>query len=526
MNRNWFVLAVLSTAVFAGGVREVALVDAAEKADKPAVRALLKLKSTDVNAAKADGSTALQWAVHRDDAELVDLLLAAGADVKAANRYGVAPVMLAAENGNAVILEKLLKAGADANAAMPGGETVLMTAARNGRAGAVKSLLVHGAKVNARDEKGENALMWAAARNNADTIRMLVEFGGDIKIRTQREGAGGRGSTFMAAAPTGFSPFLFAVRAGAIDAAKALLEAGANVNDLLSDGQSALIVAIANAHWELANILLDKGADPNLSGAGWNALHQAVRERRPNLGFGTPGPIPSGKIDSIDVIKKMIAKGVDVNARMTKNGMKDGQRNRLNRLGATAFLLAAKVTDVEAMRVLAAAGANPLTTNADGTTPLMVAAGLKIWNPGEDGGSLMGQESEVLDAVKLCVELGNDVNAVNSDKETALHGAAYRGVNPVVQFLVDKGAKLDAKDIRGWTPLLIANGIDYSDFYKVQTATAEFLKKLMTARGISTEGQVADGTECLDCIQTHADQIRAVAERDRKMEAEFNSKKP
>jgi ankyrin repeat protein len=523
---RWIALLVAATA-FGGSIRETPLVDAAEKSDKAAVRALLKLKSTDVNAAKPDGSTALQWAVHRDDVELVDLLLAAGADVKAANRYGVAPVMLAAENGNAAILEKLLTAGADANASMPGGETVLMTAARNGRAEAVKRLLVHGAKVNARDERGETALMWAAARNNADTIRMLVEFGADIKIRTERPGAGAaRNSTFMGAAPTSFSAFLFAVRAGSIDASKALLDAGANVNDLLSDGESALIVALANAHWELANLLLDKGADPNLAGAGWNALHQAVRERRPNLGFGTPGPIPTGRVDSIEVIKKMIAKGVDVNARMTKNGMKDGQRNRLNRLGATPFLLAAKVTDVEAMRVLAAAGANPLTPNADGTTPLMVAAGLKIWNPGEDGGSLMGQEDEVLEAVKLCVELGNDVNAVNSDKETALHGAAYRGVNSVAQFLVDKGAKLDAKEIRGWTPLLIANGIDYSDFYKVQTATAELLKKLMTARGLSTEGQVADGTECLDCIQTHADQIRAVAERDRKMEAEFNAKKP
>lgn len=328
----------------------------------------------------------------------------------------------------------------------------------------------------------------------------------------------------MSPAPTSFSPLLFAVRAGAIDAVKALLEAGANVNDLLSDGESALIVAVANAHWELASFLLDKGADPNLAGAGWNALHQAVRERRPNLGFGTPGPIPTGNVDSIEVIKKMIAQGVDVNARMTKNGMKDGQRNRLNRLGATAFFLAAKVTDVEAMRVLAAAGADPLMRNADGTTPLMVAAGLKIWNPGEDGGSLMGQEAEVLEAVKMCVDLRNDVNAVNSDNETALHGAAYRGANLVVSYLVEKGAKLDAKDVRGWTPLLIANGIDYSDFYKVQTATAELLRQLMQARGISTEGQVADGTECLDCIQTHADQIRALGERDRKMEAEFNAK--
>jgi uncharacterized protein len=516
---------LLTVTAFGASIREVPLVNAVEKGDKPAVQSLLKLKGTDVNAPKADGSTALQWAVHRDDSDMVDMLLAAGADVKAANRYGVSSVMLAAENGNAVILEKLLKAGADANASMPGGETVLMMAARNGKANAVKTLLVHGAKVNARDEKGENALMWAASRNNADGIRMLVEFGGDIKVRTSRAAAGaGRGGVFMAAAPTSFSPFLFAVRAGAMDAAKALLEAGANVNDVLSDGESALIVAVANAHWELASYLLDKGADPNMAEAGWIALHQAVRERRPSLGFGTPGPIPTGKVDSIDVIKKMIARGVDVNARMTKNGMKDGQRNRLNRLGATAFLLAAKVTDVEAMRVLVAAGANPLTPNADGTTPLMVAAGLKIWNPGEDGGSLMGQESEVLEAVKMCVDLGNDVNAVNSDKETALHGAAFRGVNAVAQYLVDKGAKLDSKDIRGWTPLLVANGIDYSDFYKVQMATAELLTKLMKARGISTENQIADGTECLDCIQTHADQIRALAERDKKMEAEFNAK--
>jgi ankyrin repeat protein len=523
--KHWFIAGLLSVAAFGATIHEVPLVVAVEKGDKPAVQSLLKLKTTDVNAAKPDGSTALQWAVHRDNAELVDLLLGAGADVKAANRYGVTAVFLATENGNAAILEKLLKAGADPNTAMPGGETVLMTAARNGKVATVKMLLVHGASVNARDEHGENAMMWAASRNNADAIRMLVEFGGDIKIRTSRAvAAAGRGGVFMSPAPTSFSPLLFAVRAGAIDAVRALLEAGANVNDLLSDGESALIVAVANGHWELAGLLLDKGADPNLAGGGWNALHQAVRERRPNLGFGTPGPIATGTVDSIDVIKKMIAHGVDVNSRMTKNGMKDGQRNRLNRLGATPFFLAAKVTDVEAMRVLAAAGANPLTPNADGTTPLMVAAGLKIWNPGEDGGSLMGQEDEVLEAVKLCVELGNDVNAANSDKETPLHGAAFRGVNAVVQYLVDKGAKLDAKDVRGWTPLLIANGIDYSDFYKVQTATADFLRQLMKDRGISTEGQVADGTECLDCIQTHADQIRAFLEREKKMEAEFNAK--
>src|SRR5262249_4553336 len=154
----------------------------------------------------------------------------------------------------------------------------------------------------------------------------------DVNARTNTPPrSGGRrsesGNTFSALPPTGFTPLLFAVRAGNIEAAQALLESGANVNDTLSDGESALVVAAANAHWQLADSLLDHGADPNRDGAGWNALHQAVRERRPNIGFGTPGPIPTGSLDSINVIKKMIAKGVNLNARMHKNGMKDGQRN-------------------------------------------------------------------------------------------------------------------------------------------------------------------------------------------------------
>src|SRR5262249_32139863 len=178
---------------------------------------------------------------------------------------------------------------------------------------------------------------------------------------------------------------LFAVRAGSIAATGALLDAGANVNDTLSDGESALVVATANAHWALADLLLERGADPNAAGAGWNALHQLVHSRRPNLGY-TPGPVPTGTGDSIIVVQKMIAHGVNLNARMTKNGMKDGQRNRLNRLGATAFLLAAKNTDFEVMKVLADAGADARIPSADGTTPLMVAAGLAMWYVGEDGG--------------------------------------------------------------------------------------------------------------------------------------------
>jgi len=387
---------------------------------------------------------------------------------------------------------------------------------------AIKTLIAHGAQINQRDARGQSPLMWAAARNNADVVKLLVEAGGDIKLRTNNAptGRGAQMSVFLAPQPTGFTALLFAVRAGSLEAVKTLLDAGADVNDALSDGESALVVATANANWEVANLLLDRGADPNHAGAGWNALHQTVHSRRPNLGY-TPGPVPSGSLDSIEVIKKLIAKGIDVNARMTKNGMKDGQRNRVNRLGATAFFMAAKTTDLEACQALLAAGADVNIPSADGSTPLMVAAGLGMWYVGEDGGSLPGQEDEATAVVKLIVEKGANVNAVNQMGETPLHGAAFRGVNDIAQLLIDKGAKLDAKDMRGWTPLFVANGLSHGDVFKAQPQTAELLTRVLKARGLSTEGQVADGTECLDCIQTHPDQAKAALERDKKMEAEF-----
>ena len=514
------------------------LAAAARRGDVAAVRALLAQRA-DVNAAEADGATALHWAVERDDETMAEVLLQAGANVGAANRYGVTAMSLAAVNGNAAIIERLLKSGADANQSLPEGETALMTAARSGQVAAVRALLAHGADVNARDGfRGQTALMWAAARNNTDVVRALVDGGADLNARTSRTPPArpaapaastsalvsnfeGGQSLFSSAPPTGFSAFQFAVRAGSIETVKALLAAGANVNDTLSDGTTALIVACANAHWELADLLLDRGADPNLAGPGWNALHQTVRTRRPNIGFGTPGPIPTGTLDSIHVIKKMIALGVNVNARMSRNGMRDGQRNRLNRLGATAFLLASKNTDVEVMKVLVEAGADPKIPTADGTTPLMVAAGIAIWNPGEDGGSLPGQEPEVLAAVKMCVELGNDPNAANALGETALHGAAFRGVNEVVDYLAAAGARLDARDSRGWTPLAVANGLTYTDFFKQQVHTAKRLRDLMQASGLPTDGHAVDPKVCLDCLQTRVDQQREVNERDRRMEAEW-----
>lgn len=507
--------------------RDAPLIAAVKVADVDAVRSLIVDRGVDVNQAAPDGATALHWAVHRNDAALVDLLLAAGAGVSTANRYGVQPISLAAENGDAGILEALLAAGADPNAALPGGETVLMTAARTGDAEAVRVLLVRGADPNLRDGfRGQTALMWAAARNNAGAVHALAELGADVRAKTGTVARAPLGNRlFYAPPPTGFTALLFAARGGHVEAVRVLLAAGADVDDTLSDGQSALVVAVANANWELAGYLLDRGADPNLAGAGWNALHQLVRTRRMNTGFGFPGPIPSGSVDSIDVLKKMIAAGGDVNARMTVNGMKDGQRNRLNRLGATPFFLAAKVTDTEALRVLVDAGADATIPNADGTTPLMVAAGVAIWNPGEDGGSLPGQEDEVLEAVKMCVELGNDVNAANYRGMTALHGAAFRGANGVVEYLVAQGADLDARTALGYSPLAVADGFSYSDFYKAQKHTAALLRELMADRGIPAdgEGHAIPGTLCFDCLQTRRDQIEARVEWEAELEAEFKA---
>jgi len=529
MSIGWVALASVLVAVSGGTLSDAAyaaaadppLVSAAEAGDVAAVRELLA-GGVDVDAASVDGATALHWAAHRDLPGLVRLLIDFGADVSATNRYGVQPIALAATNGSAVVLDQLLTAGADPNASMPGGETALMTAARAGPPDAVRVLLRVGADPNARDDlSGQTAVMWAAARNNAPAVHALAELGGDLHVRTAGPPPPPSRSYFRSPPPTSFTALLFAVRAGAIDAVRALLDAGADVNDTLSDGQSALVVAAANAHWELADYLLDRGADPNLSDAGWNALHQTVRTRRPNPSGGIAGPIPTGRVDSIDIVHKLIAKGVDVNARMMTNGMKDGQRSRLNRLGATAFFLAAKNTDVEAMRVLIEAGADPLIPSVEGTTPLMVAAGIAIFIPGEDGGSLPGQEDEVLEAVRMCVELGTDVNATNFRDETALHGAAFRGVNRIVEYLVEHGADLDARTVEGWTPLALANGLSYSDFFKAQTHTADLLRELMAARGLPTEGHVVDPLVCLDCYQTRPDQVRDAIERDRRMAAQL-----
>ena len=456
------------------------LADAAKKHDRPAVQALLK-QHADVNASQVDGTTALHWAAHHDDLQLAERLVSAGASVNAANRYGVTALSLACTNGSGPMVELLLKAGADPNTSLPGGETALMTAARTGRVEAVKALLARKASVQAKESRqNQTAIMWAAAEGHVEVVEALIAAGADFRERLD----------------TGFTPLLFAVREGRTGVVRALLKAGADVNESVQTrqttakrlgyrgpraGTSALILAVANAHYELASFLLDAGADPNEIGPGYTALHTISWVRKPGLGDNDPAPYGSGNLTSLELVKKLVAKGANLNARMTRH-VNVGLTS-LNTKGATPFFLAARTADAELMRALAALGADPLLPNADNSTPLMAAAGLGTRSPGEDAGT----ESEVVEALQAALDLGADINAVDNNGETAMHGAAYKNLPGAVLFLAAKGAKIDVwnrKNKQGWTPLIIAEGHRFGNF-KPSPVTVAALKQVMGGAGFS-----------------------------------------
>jgi ankyrin repeat protein len=441
------------------------LVKAVKDGDTATVRVLLKQPNA-ANAAEADGTTALHWAVDRDDLATAEMLVRAGAHVKAANRYGVTPMYSAAQNGNAAMIALLLKAGADVNVALPEGETPLMTAARTGKVDAVKVLLENGAGVNVREGwKKQTALMWAAHEGNADAVRLLVAAGAKVDDRSM----------------AGWTPLLFAARQGQGDAIRALVAAGANVNDKLPDGTSALVTAIQGLNYEAAGVLLDSGIDPNADSQGWTALHQVVWSRRPQRGQNNPGQKPRGDMSSIDLAKELVAHGADINARETREPNSDMEgRNSLNRFGATPFFLAAKSCDVPMMQALLELGADPFLGNVDGDTPLMVTAGVGVYSQGESP----GEPEESAEAVKLLLDLGAPVNDRDKNNETALHGPAWRGSNDAVTLLVNAGAKLDARNNRGWLPLTIADGVYYNARVMMNLHTARLLRELMEARGM------------------------------------------
>ncbi|MXY17480.1 MAG: ankyrin repeat domain-containing protein, partial [Acidobacteria bacterium] len=389
------------------------LVEAAKASDTAAVRALLD-GGADVNAPSADGATALHWAAHRDALGTLEVLLAGGADVAAVNRYGVSPLTLACTNGSAPVIGRLLDAGADPNTALPGGETALMTVARSGSSEAVALLLARGADPTARETtRGQTALMWAAAQGHAAVIDLLADAGADVHDRSAAPAsaataAGSQAAVFRDYARRGridaFTPLLFAVRAGHVDAVRTLLERGAHVNDTAPNGASALVVAAVNAHWELGALLLDAGADPNHAGAGWTALHQVVRTRTLNIGQ-YPHPVPTGRLSSLEFARRLIAAGANLDARITKS-IDDGYRGpRFSQIDATPYVLAGKGADHGMLRLLADAGADVTLTNEHGTTALMAAAGVGMFYVNDDSGT----NEDALVAVQVALEHGADV---------------------------------------------------------------------------------------------------------------------
>ncbi len=480
--------------------------------------------TTCLGATGPEGWTALHEAVLRDHSATVDSLIAGGANVKAATRYGITPLSLACTNGNASIIERLLKAGADANGTSEQGQTALMTAALTGKVDAVKVLLTHGAKVSAAEPvKGQSALMWAASEGNAEAAAMLIEFGADVKGKSK----------------IGFTPLLFAVRNGHRNVVQLLLAHGANVNDTGPDGTSALNMAVLNAYFELASVLLDHGADPNAADPRGSALHTLAWLDKPGsdggAGVGRKSyapPVPTGNMTALELTKALLKHGANPNVRIDwkeKRFDKEGGtvknppliqlgRHFISFVGATPFYIAAQNGDAPMMRVLADGGADPKLPTAQGITPLIAAAGMGYWE-GESPGPFTGcPESERLEAVKLALESGNDINAhadfgdykmegdphytllyypLNQDQlsdkvlgdprwsgSTAIFGAIISGQAGIVQYLVDRGAQVDAKNKLGWTPLMVAEGVFYANARKEYPEAVAILKKALVQRGL------------------------------------------
>lgn len=491
-----------ATAVAMAAETDPRLVHAAARQDTQSVRALLEA-GVDVDTRQPDGATALQWAAHWNDLQTADLLLQAGADINAANDLGVTPLALACENASVAMVERLVRAGANPNLAQVSGLTPLMIAARTGNAKVVETLLASGASVGASVHKtGHSALMWAVGEGHHDSVRLLVAHGADVDAR----------------AKTGFTPLLFAARSGDIESATVLITAGADVNRTGSDGTHALPLAILYLQDQFALFLLEQGADLNGSLHGVPALHVAagdvtiwIREWTHLRGVG-PRAHRLRLLDPnrrVTVVQALLARGADPDGRITTSTttsadttLKGGAFNRFaigtgDLRGATPLWVAAwtlhnrQSGSPGVIRALLAAGADFRLTTADKTTPLMVAAGLgHRGGPGRQGmvrGPVVPLAEE---GVRILVEAGADINAVNEANFSPLHGGAFIASNEVIEYLVKQGANINAQQYQGQTAFRLAEGSATAGFtWHTYPETAEFLATLGADTALGIDGE-------------------------------------
>jgi uncharacterized protein len=485
------------TIVLAFALAAAGLVDAVKSGDRAAALALLQQK-VNVNAAEPDGTTALHWAVQKDDLDLVERLLKAGANANAKNDYGSTPMSEAALNGNTAIMDRLLKAGGNVESPNADGQTALMVVARTSNVDAARLLLSHGANVNAVEKwREQTALMWAAAEGQPAMVKVLVDAGADVNARSMVnnwERQVTAEARAIARPSGGLTPLLYAARQGCLECAKTLAEAGADLDLGDPDNVSPLLMATLNGRWDVAKYLINKGANidkwdwwgqsPLYAAVDLNTLPHGGRPDRPSLDETT----------SFDIVKLLLDKGANPNLQLKllppyrSLGADRGVDSMLT-IGTTPLLRAAKAMDAPVIELLLKHGANPKLTNTRGMMPVVAAAGVgsvdadtRGWFTTED------VQQRAIASLDLLLKAGEDVNSADPQRgSTLLHGAAFWGWNDVVKYLVGKGAKLDAKDNRGFTPIDSALGKAGGNSrggqrIDVHQDTADLLKQLMAGK--------------------------------------------
>lgn len=490
--RQWLASLLVLVPLLASSGEDTALIDATKRRDDAAINQLLA-HGANVNQPLADGTTALHWAAHWNEIVIADRLLHAGADPNLANEYGVVPLALACTNKSTEMTLLLLKAGASPDAKTRTGETVLMNCSRTGATDAVAALIDAGADVNAVEPlSGQTALMWAAAGGHGAITGMLIKQGADIRKATLPSPDRVPNTCRICEwkpSPGGFTALLFAARSGDIESTRYLLEAGADVNDATLEHGTPLVIASAGGHEDLALFLLSNGADPMAKDEnGVTALHHAIQDGLASLHGITYDPVYRVRPRNMPrLARALLETGIDPNVRIAKSfyigpAIRDACESVADMVGATPFMLAAISADVDLLRLLEVYEADPELGTSDGTTPLMVAARASCTGSNQQHNLASSKLESSLNAVKAIFAMGVDINTTNENGDTAMHLAAFSGADPVVQFLADHGAQIDASNKLGETPWSMASGISPSlqdrGAYGLHASTATLLMKL------------------------------------------------